>query len=208
MQNKTPENKVHIGKVIDAHGIRGDIYCLIFSGDSNWISKLKVLSLSCSQKTQNFDVKKIKAFKKGFIATLENLNDRNQAEEYKGCEVWVEASLFVSRDGESLYLSELLKFSVIDRCLGQIGIIETFSSNAWQDLLVLTGQSDEDKMEATSGSNGHSEKNGGQGLSQIKIEIPFVKEFVTQIDYANKIVYMNLPEGLLEINTQGSHDQN
>lgn len=185
MQNKTPENKVHIGKVIDAHGIRGDIYCLIFSGDSSWISKLKVLSLSCSQKTQNFDVKKIKAFKKGFIATLENLNDRNQAEEYKGCEVWVEASLFVSQDGESLYLSELLKFSVIDRCLGQIGIIETFSSNAWQDLLVLT-----------------------ESLSQKKIEIPFVKEFVTQIDYANKIVYMNLPEGLLEINTQGSHDQN
>lgn len=187
------QNKIHIGKVIDAHGIKGDIYCLIFSGDVSWITKLKSLSLKYLDMELSFKILKIRAFKKGFIASLENLNDRNLAESYKSYDIWVESSIFTSKDGEALYLRELLNFKIMDKILGEIGFIHSFSSNSVQDLLIVSRVLDKEVLSI--------EKVKHRANSSVFLyEIPFVKEFVEEIDYAHKIIYMNLPEGLLEIN--------
>ena len=178
-------SKTHIGKVLDAHGIRGDIYCIVFSGDASWIPKIKSINLRSELNKklseQDIQILKIKAFKKGFLATLEGIDNRNKAEEYKGAEVWIDSSVFISKDGESLYLSELLKFNVEDKTLGKIGCVVSFSTNNSQDLLVV---SNENKT----------------------FEVPFVKELVINIDYINKVIFMNLPEGLLEINEPDKHE--
>lgn len=160
-----------IGKVLDAHGIRGDIYCIVFSGDTTWISNAKALILN----DETFKIHKIKPFKKGFIATLEGFKDRNRAEEFKGAEVRVDASLFKSEEGDDIFLNEIENFKIKDKQLGDIGHITGFSTNGIQDLLVVS----------------HS---GGT------YEIPFVEDFVNEIDYENEIIYTDLPEGLLEIN--------
>ncbi len=173
----TKQNKKHIGKVLNAHGIRGDIYCIVFSGDTTWISKTKSLNLG----DESFEILKIKAFKKGFIATLSGFTDRNKAEEYKGSEVWADASLFVSANGEAIYLNELISFKVIDKILGDIGLITAFSSNSLQDLLVIS----------------HNSKS---------FEIPFVKDFIINIDFEKKEILTQLPEGLLEINEPDTDD--
>jgi len=179
----TATKKTHVGKVLDAHGIKGDIYALVFSGDASWVAKIKSLNLD----NQTFEVKKIKVFKKGFIATLSQITDRNMAEALKGAEVWIDSFLFVSKDGESLFLSELLNFTLDDKILGKIGSVHSFSTNGLQDLLVISGE--------------RSSQNSAATLA-VTFEIPFVKEFVIKIDYSDKIIYMNLPEGLLTINDQ------
>ncbi|AGH95472.1 ribosome maturation factor RimM [Pseudobdellovibrio exovorus] len=167
---------VHVGKVMDAHGIRGDLYILIFSGDVSWGSKLKQLALKRSDEQQSFDIQKVKSFKKGFIVKLAGFDDRNRAEEFKGAEVWVPEDLFVAQQGESLYLREVLNFTVKDEHLGPIGQVESFSSNGIQDLLVV------------------------QAADSSVYEIPFVEDFVVAIDYEQQTILMSLPEGLLEIN--------
>ena len=173
--NSQNSNLKNVGKVMDAHGIRGDIYCLIFSGDVSWINKVKKLNLKGNTEIESFEIKKIKPFKRGFIATLQGFNDRNKAEEYKGAELWVESDLFVSEDGESLYLAEILNFELHDEKLGVVGTVQDFSSNGIQDLLVI-------------------EKEG------VKLEIPFVEDFVVNMDFEKQTILMKLPEGLLQIN--------
>lgn len=171
------EGKVKIGTVMDAHGIRGEIGVVVLSGDVSWIDEVKTLYIPRKNIFEVHKIKKIRAHKKGFICHLENFDDRNKAEEYKGREVWVDEDLFVSEDGESLYLTEILHFEIEDRQLGALGKVAAFSSNGVQDLLVIKRKGDD-----------------------AEIEIPFVKEFVEHIDFENKRIKMNLPEGLLQIN--------
>lgn len=171
------EGKVKVGKIMDAHGIRGEIGVVVFSGDVSWLEKAKSLFIPRKNVFEEHQIKKIRPHKKGFICLLENFTDRNKAEEYKGREVWVDESIFVSEDGESIYLSEILNFEVIDSELGSIGKINSFSSNGIQDLLII---------QATD--------------KQTEIEIPFVKEFVLNIDFENRKIEMELPEGLIQIN--------
>lgn len=162
-----------VGKVLDAHGIKGDIYCFVFSGDASWVAKLKEIYLN----ENRFVINRAKPFKKGFIANLASVTDRNRAEELKGAEVRVASQVFKSQPGEAFYLVELLNYKVKDKLLGVVGSIESFSSNGIQDLLVVN-------------NNGKT------------CEIPFVKEFVTRIDHDSRVIEMNLPEGLVDINEQ------
>lgn len=173
--SKTVNGKKHVGKVIDAHGIRGDIYCLVFSGDADWLDEISTLTLKHRNKEEEFEISRAKVFKKGFIAKLKGFDDRNRAEAYKGAELWIPAELFISKDGESIYLSELLNFSIEDQMLGVIGHIRAFSSNGAQDLLIISN-------------------------SQKEFEIPFVKDFILQVDFQNQKIKTHLPEGLVDIN--------
>ncbi|MBC7464717.1 MAG: 16S rRNA processing protein RimM [Bdellovibrio sp.] len=167
----------HIGKVYDAHGIRGDLVILVFSGDNSWVDTLENLNLVHNGQTKSFKVLKTRPHKKGFVCQLEGFDNRNIAEDFIGSEVWVDADLFISDDGESLFLKEILNFEIIDAKEGSIGLIESFSFNGMQDLLVI--------------------KKAG---AKAPIEIPFIKEFVTKLDNINKKIYMELPEGLISIN--------
>ncbi len=166
-----------IGKVFDAHGIRGDLVVTVFSGDSSWIADLKAINLVNADGTKTFKVLKARPHKKGFVCQLESFINRNIAEEYIGSEVWVDSDLFISEDGEALFLTEILNFEVIDSKAGSIGRIESFSFNGMQDLLVVRGDQ-----------------------SKSPIEIPFIKEFVTKLDNEQKKIYMELPEGLITMN--------
>ncbi len=174
------KNKTKIGKITDAHGIKGEIAVFVFSGniddESSWYNQIQELTLSFRGRFETFKILRKRIHKKGFICLLENFLDRNKAEYYSGCEVWIDSSYFVSQDGEALYLSEILHFEVSDELHGLLGIIEGFSFNGIQDLLII------------------------KKLKKADIEIPFVKEFVKNIDYKNKKIVLSLPEGLLEIN--------
>lgn len=162
-----------IGKVLDAHGIRGDLYCIVFSGDASWAPDLETLKLG----SEDFKILRIKEFKKGFIVSLEGFADRNRAESFKGREVWVDEENFVSDDGEAVFLNEILGFEVEDKVAGPIGKITAFSSNGEQDLLVIS----------------YKNKN---------VEIPFVEDFVLEMNFEKKKIVTILPEGLLEINNE------
>jgi 16S rRNA processing protein RimM len=171
---KIMQDKRHIGKIKQAHGLRGEVYVLVFSKDISWIKKLKTISIFKNEKSQTLAVLKAKPFKDGLILQLDQIVDRNQSEAIEGAEVWIDQSIFVSKTNETPYLLEIEGFSVNDKSLGDIGKVTGFSYNGNQDLLVVSGKS--------------------------IFEIPFVDQFVSKIDFENKTINMDLPEGLIDIN--------
>ncbi len=164
-----------VGKLKSSHGIRGDIFFLIFSKDASWLQPNMKIYLPKNNSFEEKVIQKCKPHKDGAIITLEGINSRNDSDLLLSQEVWVSADLFVSEDKGNLYLIELENFEVVDAMLGMIGRIEGFSSNGMQDLLIVVNN---DKS----------------------YEIPFVKEFIQEIDYKKRSIKTQLPEGLLDIN--------
>lgn len=189
---------VRVGKIKDAHGIRGELFIVLFAGEAAWLNQLKSVRLvndpeAAAPRTNphqkltpakppkpqpqgplTFAVKSARLHKNGLIVKTAEVRDRNQAEEMRGMLLEVPESFLISKPGEELFLREVLGFSVIDlnREAINIGKVTAFSSNVAQDLLVV---------ETSSG----------------KAEIPFVTDFVEKIDYAAKEIRMKLPAGLL-----------
>lgn len=165
-----------VGKIKEAHGLRGEFYVLIFSGDISWLSELKNFQLQNPQSQESFDFKKIKAkaFKKGFILSVEGIPDRTQAEKFHGFNFLIPNELLVSKPGETIYLSEIENFKVKDLTGVELGTITGFSSNTVQDLLIVEGPAG-------------------------RAEIPFVEAFLKEINFEGQFLVMDLPEGLFDL---------
>ncbi|MDG0816516.1 ribosome maturation factor RimM [Bdellovibrio svalbardensis] len=165
-----------IGKVREAHGLKGDLYVLIFSGDISWAKRLKKFSLQLkgSDESQEFTVERVKPFKKGIIVKAAEVADRTAAEALEHFEFSIEEDLLTSKPGETIYLSEIKNFKLKDPEQNILGEIVDFSSNGAQDLLVVD-------------------------IKGKKVEVPFVDAFIKKIDFKHQSVVMDLPEGLLDI---------
>lgn len=165
-----------VGKIKEAHGLRGEFYVLIFSGEISWLSDLKNFQLRDSSGSQvvSMNAIKAKAFKKGFILSVEGVENRTQAEAYHGFTFWIPSTLLISRPGESIFLSEIENFRVLDLAGTELGVITGFSSNGAQDILLV-------KSTTADG------------------EIPFVAPFIKDINFAEKFIVMDLPPGLFEL---------
>lgn len=165
-----------VGKVREAHGLKGDLYVLIFSGDISWAKRMKSFGLKDKESGEilNFTVERTKPFKKGIIVKAAELQDRTAAEGVEHLEFFVDDELLVSKPGETIYLSEIKNFKLKNSEQTVLGEIVGFSSNGVQDLLVVEA--------------------GGK-----KVEVPFVDAFIKKIDFKHQTVVMDLPEGLFDI---------
>ena len=170
------ENLRKVGKIKGSHGIRGEVFLLIFSKDSSWIStQIQIYLTNNEIDFKAYTLNRVKPHKEGVIAVLDGIASRNESDLLIGHEIWVDSSVFVSKNQQSLYLVEIEGFEIRDAKAGRVGFIQGFSSNTAQDLLLVKGKNAE-------------------------FEIPFVKEFIIQINHDEKIIHTNLPDGLLEIN--------
>jgi len=164
-----------IGKIKKAHHLHGELFLSLFAGNCDWFKDSTQIGLGPDPEqgpNQWAQLIKLRAHKDGFIAQLAETNSRNQAEVLKGLFVFINKNILISNIGEKPFLYEFLNFAVLDQ-EQPIGKVIDFSTNLAQDILVVTN-------------------------NQCDFEIPFVKEFIQEIDYVQKQIILKLPNGLLE----------
>lgn len=163
-----------VGKVKDAHGLKGELFILLFSKEAAWLKRLKELTLIASEgaEQKQYKVKSARLHKNGLIVLSSDVHGRNAAEDLRGHLLQIPEEYLVSQKGEALFLAEIEGFTVHTKEQGELGPVEGFSYNGAQDLLVVRTKTGE-------------------------FEIPFVDAFVEKIDYNARAIFMNLPFGLL-----------
>lgn len=166
---------IKIGKIKDAHSLKGDLYLIIFSKDLSWQQSLSEGYLGTDfGDAQKYSIKKMNPHKDGFILGLEGLVDRNQAEAMIGKVFFVEEKALESEPEDTIFLREILKFEVFDQNGNFAGIIQGFSSNGAQDLLIIN--------------------NDGKTF-----EMPFVAPLIQKIDHPAKKIFLIIPEGIQDL---------
>ncbi len=137
-------SKITVGKIRDAHGLKGELFVILFSGEAAWMDKLETFYLVKKELvegklidvTSPFKVKRIKKHKVGLLVLTEEISDRTPAEKLRGSLFQIPESLLISKPGETIFLREIENFVVYsgDEFLGNVA---GFSSNGAQDLLNL-----------------------------------------------------------------------
>ena len=175
MTNK-PEIFQTVGKIKDAHGLKGEVFVLIFSKDTTWDDELthaKIESTNPPGLTKILEVERLKEHKEGLIIKFKSVDDRNQSEALKGWSFSIPEEILVSEEGETIYLKEVLDFQVFLKDQF-VGYVKSFSSNGLQDLLII--QHDDHQF-----------------------EVPFVSDFILNIDFEANKLFMDFPEGLMNL---------
>jgi 16S rRNA processing protein RimM len=122
-----------LGRITDAHGIRGAVKLKSFTADPKSIATYGELQTADGR---TITIARMKPTNDGFIADLKNITDRNAAETFKGQDLLVAREKMPAANDDEIYLVDLVgrEVTVDGNLLGTISGIENYGAG---DLLAI-----------------------------------------------------------------------
>lgn len=163
-----------IGKLIKPHGIKGEVS---FAFDNDVFDRVDCPYLICRIDgiLVPFFIEEYR-FKGSETAliTFEDINSEIKAQRMSGLEVYFPRKYYEDENEDDIEYSWnfFIGFTVTDKIAGKLGTIEAIDDKTLNTLFLIT--------------NGEEE-----------LIIPATEDFIDKIDAKKKVLYLNLPEGLI-----------
>jgi 16S rRNA processing protein RimM len=168
-----PDELLRLGVVTGTHGLRGDLKVRPLTDEPlALLAAHKVYLRGRQGELTACRVAAVKAHKATVLLRLQGLENIDAVQAMVGCEVLMPRSELPALTNDEFYWFELEGLSVVDRCRGDLGILEEMFSTAAHDIYVVRGRYGE-------------------------VLIPAVGEFVVEIDRDGRRMLVDLPEGLV-----------
>ncbi|MCX7944662.1 MAG: ribosome maturation factor RimM [Deltaproteobacteria bacterium] len=166
---------IPIADVVSPHGIKGGLKIYLYNTDDPIIFKLNSVYLGTERDNRAFRILRVKSLGGRFcILNLDKVISRKEAEEYKGKKVYITPDMLPELPPNYVYLSLLIGYCVFDESGREIGVVEDFINNGYQDVMVV------------------------RHINGVEFMVPFVEEFIRKIDTERGQIFINMMEGLLE----------
>jgi 16S rRNA processing protein RimM len=168
---------IGVGRVVRAHGLRGEVVISTPSSDYSWARAMRPVSLVWDDPVnpvpaRSIRLESVRPHGKDLLAQVTGVVSRESAEALRGSVICIPRDQLVSEPGEEIFLHELKGFGVFDGSR-EIGVIETFSTNGPQDILRVR------------------RPNGDL------CDVLLIRNFLREIDFAKRQVRMELPVGMV-----------
>jgi 16S rRNA processing protein RimM len=168
------EECFYLGKIVRTHGVKGDVMILLDADDPQRYKKMKSIFVETDGELTSFNIKQVSIQNDIAKVHIEGVDDMTRAEEFIRCEVYMSLAFLPKLDENKFYFHEIINFKVIDKTMGEIGIFEKVVDIPQQTI----GQI----------------KNGNK-----EILVPMIPQFIERVDRNEKILYLDLPEGLVDL---------
>lgn len=165
-----------IGKLTKPHGIKGEIS---FAFDNDVFDRVDCPYLIC-----DIDGILVPFFieeyrfkgKETALITFEDVDSEEKAQRMSGLDVYFPRKYYEDEPNEEIEYSWnfFLGFSVIDKASGKLGIIEAIDDKTLNTLFLIKDKDNDNEL-----------------------IIPATEDFIEKIDAKKKVIYVNLPEGLI-----------
>jgi len=167
-------DRVCVAKIGAAHGLRGEVRLQVFTEDPDAIIGLG--ELASEDGTKKFRVTSLRPAKGHFVAKLDGVNDRNASELLTNIELFVaREKLPKIEDDETFYHADLIGLRVEDKAGKNYGVVVAVRNYGASDLIEVA------EPPKTSGTL-----------------IPFIDQFVPEVDVAGGRVVIEPVPGLFE----------
>lgn len=170
------EKTILPGRIIKLHGVDGKVAARTLKPLSGNLKNLKTVFLEIEGKQVPFFVEEYEQQgDKTLILKFEGYNSPSEVSPFRGCNIFIPVP--VSRKGRKVFeLTDLLGFRILSTGERISGVITEVKDNKGNILLRVSG----DK--------------GTEFL------VPFHQDLIVSADAGKKVIIMNLPEGLADIN--------
>ena len=163
----------YIGFVRKIGGFHGEVMLAIESGDLEDYEDLKFFFIEMEGLPVPFAVEKVVMKRGDFIVKFEDVNDEREAKKLLTKKVFVEKHHIAEMEDESSW-QDVVGFSAVDSVAGNLGVIEGIEEYPQQWLARCTFKGKE-------------------------VLFPLNEDTVTEINDEQKTVFLDLPEGLIDL---------
>ncbi|MCF6267208.1 MAG: ribosome maturation factor RimM [Desulfuromusa sp.] len=167
------ESLLNIGKIVRTHGLRGDLKVRLNSGDPELLLTLKQIELCLpTGESLSVNISRQVLHKGQVLLHFKGLDSIDRVEPLVGSQVLITEDLLPELSDNEYYWGQLEGLQVVDRERGAIGQLQELLSSAAHDTYVVRGRFGD-------------------------VMIPAVQQFILGIDLEERIMQVELPEGLI-----------
>ncbi|MEM1407862.1 MAG: ribosome maturation factor RimM [Bacteroidota bacterium] len=169
-----PDECFLLGYVIKRHGLKGELSIFLDVDDPEAYSELESVFVGIDGKLVPFFIERISVRGDRAVIQFEGVNAVHQADELKGCELFLPLTMLPKLEGTSFYYHEVIGFQVYDHAVGVVGRVKDIYTGTGQELLAI----ERDYKE---------------------LLIPVTDDTIKSIDREKAEILVHLPAGLLDI---------
>lgn len=163
-------DKIKVGKIVNAVGLKGELKVYHYSDYKERFEELTMIYLEDIR----YRISGVRYSKEIVILKLEGVNDRTEAEKHKGKDIFIDKEDIRVLPEDTYYIFDLIGLKVVEKSGAFLGTVCDVIQNRAQDLYEVERE------------------------NKMKFLIPAVEEFILNIDMTSRTMTVKLIEGLLE----------
>ncbi len=164
----------YLGKVIKPHGYQGRLSVFLDTDDPDEYLNLKVVFLDINGAPVPYFVEEMSLMNNKAVITFADIKSEEQAEKLIKKDIYLPLDQLPPLTGNQFYYHEITGMKLKDDTFGDIGTVSEVLEYSNQAIIQTF----------------HNEK---------EVLIPISDEIIRLVDRDNNTLYLNLPEGLLEV---------
>lgn len=165
----------YLGKVVKKYSFKGELLIKLDTDQPELYDNLDAVFIELRGNLVPFFIAESQLHKSELLRVkFEDVESEEDANSLLKTEVYLPLELLPKLDGSKFYYHEIIGFKVIDINYGEVGVITGINDSTAQALFEI-------------------EKDG------IEILIPMNDEFIDRLDRAQNTIYVNTPEGLIDL---------
>jgi len=163
-----------LGTIARTHGVKGNVYIRLDVDEPAAYKKLQAAFLELDGKLEPVKITVTSILNDQLIVHIEGVEDMDTAHKLNWVHVFLPMKELPKLKGKKLYLHEAMGMKVVDAIEGELGIIEKIYDLPEQPVASVPFEGKE-------------------------LLFPIIAAFIERVDRENKVLYVNLPEGLVAI---------
>ncbi len=167
------EQFLRVGVFANTHGVHGEIKLFPTTDDVNRFQKGVPVFLDTGQGKKELVISGVKYFKNMVILKFEGIDNINDIEKFKGCDVLVDREHAVELEEDEYFICDVLGAKVVTEEGEELGTLKDVMQTGANDVYVITM------------------KNGREAL------FPVIPDCVKDINVEDKVITVHVMPGLL-----------
>ncbi|WP_299218113.1 ribosome maturation factor RimM [uncultured Aquimarina sp.] len=169
------EDCFYLGKIVSKFSFKGEVLIKLDTDEPESYVKMESVFINYNKNLVPFFIEKSSLHKSDLLRVkFEDVDSEEDADDLMKAEIYLPIDLLPKLEGDKFYFHEVIGFKIIDSNFGEVGIIKHINDSTAQALFEI-------------------DRNG------IEILIPMNDEFIDKVDRETNTVFVNTPEGLIDL---------
>lgn len=173
MNNRPLANsRILIGKILGAHGVRGAMRMASFAESLSIFQPGTQIVVEGPRGRVMHEIDWVKPHSRGALLALKGIKRREEAEELRGAEMYIEKAALPALEADTYYWDDLIGLEVITKTGRKLGRLESIIATGSHDVYVVRNR-------------------------QQEVLVPALASVVLAVELEENRMTVDLPEGLL-----------
>lgn len=166
------DDRLRVGVITSPHGVHGEVNVFPTTDDAKRFLDLKKVYIDTKKELLERCIENVKFFKNMVILKFENMNDRNEMEKYRNCDLLIDREDAVPLGEDEYFICDLIGCDIILENGEKLGVLKD---------VITTAANDVYEVEKTDG---------------VEILIPVIRDCILATDIEKKEIKVHLLPGL------------